>query len=85
MARRMGRIYEWCATSYIRLADVGQKLRRLGRDEEGQGLVEYGLIIALVAIALIGAVFLLSGELGKIFGSITTGLQNPGGSTTSGG
>ncbi len=81
----MGRIYEWCVTSYIRLAEVGQKLRRLGRDEEGQGLVEYGLIIALVALVVIGAVLLLGKELNNIFGTITTGIQNNGGSTTSGG
>jgi Flp pilus assembly pilin Flp len=30
-------------------------LKRLVREEEGQGLVEYGLIIALIAILVIGS------------------------------
>jgi pilus assembly protein Flp/PilA len=34
-------------------------LNALHRDEEGQGLVEYGLILALIAVVVIGAVRLL--------------------------
>lgn len=49
--------------------------RRL-RDESGQGLVEYGLIIGLVAIAAIVGLGLLSGGLQKIFQSISGSLNN---------
>ena len=42
--------------------------------EEGQGMVEYGLIIALVAVALIVALGLLSGGLSNTFNSITSKL-----------
>ncbi len=32
------------------------------RDEEGQGLAEYALILALIAIVVIGAVIFLGGQ-----------------------
>ncbi len=41
-------------------------------DDRGQGMVEYGLIIALIAVVLIGALTLLGGGLGNVFKSITT-------------
>ncbi len=42
--------------------------------ESGQGLVEYALIIFLVAIVVIGAVTLLGGQVGTIFNSISGSL-----------
>ncbi len=44
---------------------------KFGR-EEGQGMVEYGLIIALVALAVIAALVVLGGNLGTLFDSIAT-------------
>jgi Flp pilus assembly pilin Flp len=37
------------------------------RQEEGQTLVEYALIIALVAVALVAALTLLAGSIGNAF------------------
>lgn len=45
-----------------------RKLMGLIKEEEGQGMTEYGLIIALVAIVVIGALVALSGSLTGIFG-----------------
>jgi pilus assembly protein Flp/PilA len=42
--------------------------------ERGQGLVEYALIIALVAILLVGALTLLKGQLSGVFSNISTSL-----------
>lgn len=42
--------------------------------EEGQGLVEYALIIALIAIMLIAALGLLSGQIQTTFATIQAGL-----------
>jgi pilus assembly protein Flp/PilA len=39
-------------------------------DEDGQGLVEYALIIAVIAIAVIVAMVFLRGRLSNIFFSI---------------
>lgn len=41
------------------------------KNEEGQGMVEYGLIIALIAVVVIGALTLMGGSLTDIFGAIT--------------
>lgn len=49
------------------------------RDEEGQGMVEYGLIIALVAIGLIVAIGLLKDNLVTIFNKVGTTLGTAAG------
>ena len=46
----------------------------LPREREGQGLVEYALIIVLVAIAVIAVVTLLGGQVGNVFSRITSSL-----------
>lgn len=48
------------------------------RDESGQGLVEYGLIIALVALACIAALIAFSGKISALFGRAGTSLDNAG-------
>ncbi len=42
--------------------------------EEGQGLVEYALILVLVAIVVIAILTLLGPEIGNVFSRITSGL-----------
>ena len=44
--------------------------------EEGQGLVEYALIIALVAVLLIAALGLLRGSISGVFTSISNGMAS---------
>lgn len=45
-------------------------LKRLWNDEEGQGMVEYGLIIALVSIVVIIALGAIGTRLNGVFESI---------------
>jgi pilus assembly protein Flp/PilA len=52
-----------------------ESLRTLRDEEAGQGLVEYALIIALVSIALIGALGLVTGALREVFETIKTTLE----------
>ena len=42
--------------------------------EEGQAMVEYGLILALIAIAVVGTVLLIGGQLDTVFKGILTKL-----------
>lgn len=43
-------------------------------EESGQGLVEYGLIIALIAVVVIGALTALGTKINDKFGAINTAL-----------
>jgi len=45
--------------------------------EEGQGLVEYALILVLVAVVVIAILLLLGPLIGNTFSSIVSGLQGP--------
>jgi pilus assembly protein Flp/PilA len=53
-------------------------LRQLVRDEQGQDLVEYALIVAAVGLALITTVNQLSGAVVSLYSSITQGLGSIG-------
>ncbi len=43
-------------------------------DEEGQGLAEYGLILALIAVVCIGALSALQVGIGGALGNVTAKL-----------
>jgi pilus assembly protein Flp/PilA len=43
--------------------------------EKGQGLVEYALILVLIAIVVIVALSLLGPKIGQIFSDINSGLS----------
>lgn len=43
-------------------------------NEEGQGLVEYALILVLVAIIVIAILRVLGPQIGNVFSRITSGL-----------
>ena len=49
-------------------------LKNLLAQEEGQDLVEYALIIALIAIALVGSLGTLQGAIASAFSTIGTSL-----------
>ena len=44
------------------------------RDEEGQGLAEYALILALIAIVVIAAVIFLGGQINGIMSDVGTSI-----------
>ena len=48
--------------------------QRLGRDERGATAVEYGLMVALIAVAIVAAVTLLGTTLAGLFGQVTASL-----------
>ena len=49
---------------------VVQKIKQFFKSEEGVSAIEYALIAALIADAIIGAVSLLGGNVSKEFSSI---------------
>ena len=71
MAR--ARLREQAATPQAPEGEVSSVLTFL-REDEGQGLVEYSLIIAVIAIAVIVAMIFLRGQLQNIFSNIGNNL-----------
>lgn len=49
-------------------------LRNFFAREEGQGLVEYALILVLIAIVVIGALTALGGKVDDVFQAISDAL-----------
>jgi pilus assembly protein Flp/PilA len=54
-------------------------MNRFFREEEGQGLVEYALIIGLIAIVAIAALTAAGGSVSGLFNNISGKLNNAGG------
>jgi pilus assembly protein Flp/PilA len=50
------------------------QLRMFAKDESGQDLLEYALLVALIALVAFGAVTLAGTNVSKIFSSIATQL-----------
>lgn len=48
----------------------------LKNEESGQGMVEYGLILALIAVVVIAALIALGGGVESIFEEVTSGLES---------
>ncbi|GAB4275325.1 MAG: hypothetical protein Kow0029_16330 [Candidatus Rifleibacteriota bacterium] len=51
-------------------------VRRFVREEEGQGLVEYALIIGLIAVVAIAALTASGGSISSIFNTISGKLSS---------
>jgi pilus assembly protein Flp/PilA len=56
------------------------QLGRFKKEDTGASAVEYGLLVGLIAVAIIVAVSLLGDQLASMFKSVTDGLS--GGGTT---
>jgi pilus assembly protein Flp/PilA len=54
--------------------------KALWADESGQDLVEYALLVALIAIVVIAALKILGPIIATVFNNIATNLQNAGAS-----
>jgi pilus assembly protein Flp/PilA len=60
---------------FIRLAQT--VMSSLRHDDEGATAVEYGLMVALIAVVIIGAVILLGDNLSSMFGGVADQVQAP--------
>ena len=52
------------------------ELEKFVQDEDGQGLVEYALIIAMVAIGLMAILVLFRNSIGNVFNESKNRLNN---------
>ena len=53
------------------------RLRELLGSQDGQGLVEYALILGLVIVVVIVALALLGRQIGNVFQNVVSTLQGP--------
>jgi pilus assembly protein Flp/PilA len=52
-------------------------IRKFARDEEGATAVEYGIMVGLIAVGIVGFVFTIGESLATMFSEISTCLANP--------
>jgi Flp pilus assembly pilin Flp len=58
---------------------ITTRFAALRRDTKGQDLLEYALLVALIAVVCVGVVSLAGGEVKEAFQSIVDKLNNPAG------
>ena len=61
----MSKIHNWATRKYVAYKT---------NDEVGQGLVEYGLILALIAVVCVGALTTMGGSINSTLGTINAKL-----------
>jgi pilus assembly protein Flp/PilA len=60
---------------YVRLRNrLSETLSGRGKEEEGQGMVEYALILVLIAIVVIVILAVVGHKVSTVFSNINTGL-----------
>jgi pilus assembly protein Flp/PilA len=55
---------------------IRMSLRRLRRDKRGATAIEYGLIVALIGVAIMGALSSLGGGVGGMWTKINNAVQS---------
>jgi pilus assembly protein Flp/PilA len=63
----------------LEVKDMMKELKRLWKEEEGQDLTEYALLVVLIALFAIGAMRGLATAISATFTSITGALSTPAG------
>ena len=56
------------------------RIRKFIRDDNGATAIEYGLIAALLAVAIVGIVTTIGTDLVNVFTDVSTNLQKASGS-----
>jgi pilus assembly protein Flp/PilA len=55
---------------------LGRMLKRLWRERSAQGMAEYALLAALIAVAAIGAITFLGNNVSDVFNDVGNQLAN---------
>ena len=59
-----------------KLLKLSVKMQTLVMQEEGQDLIEYALVVALIAFAAVGTMSTLAGDINKAFTNIGNSLTS---------
>jgi pilus assembly protein Flp/PilA len=57
------------------MLDFKKLFKKSNDKEEGQGLVEYALILFLVAVVVIAILVLLGPQIGSVFSAVSKGIS----------
>ncbi|MEI6046741.1 MAG: hypothetical protein WCS37_20520 [Chloroflexota bacterium] len=57
------------------MLDFKKLFKKNNEKEEGQGLVEYALILFLVAVVVIAILVLLGPQIGSVFSAVSKGIS----------
>jgi pilus assembly protein Flp/PilA len=58
------------------MTQIKQHLKQLAADDTGQDLIEYALVAALIGVAAVSAMRVLSNSIGKSFNGVGNSLTN---------
>ena len=67
--------FEALSFMQVRKVDMQELINRLRRDDEGAALVEYGMLVGLIAVICVVAVTTLGTEVSTAFSSIASALS----------
>jgi len=62
--------------AFLKLYVTGQMLKSRLKDEDGQDLVEYAAVIALVVLALVGGMNTLASGINTAMGTVSTNINS---------
>ena len=60
------------------MRNVGKLLQRVARDEEGQGLVEYSILVGVIAVAVVALAIAVGGWSSSRWSALCSALSNTG-------
>jgi Flp pilus assembly pilin Flp len=55
---------------------LAELVRRLASEDEGQDVAEYALMLAVIAVVVIGSIILIGNHANNIFNLVATTLSN---------
>lgn len=53
-----------------------KKIKGLFVEEQGQGMTEYGLVLGVIAVGVVGILFLFKEEIYNMFQTVLNSVQN---------
>ena len=70
--------YDYRTTFVVKEEKTMKMIKRFFKEDDGATLVEYAILVALIAVAVIATVVVLGTEINNAFQSVVTELQGAG-------
>jgi Flp pilus assembly pilin Flp len=63
------------ACCFLRRAESMDHLRRLWREEEGQDIAEYAVMLAVILVIVVGTIRLIGSNANNVFSNVASSIQ----------